>query len=251
MNVLDLFSGVGGFSLGLNRAGMKTVAFCEIDPFCRKVLKKHWPDVPVYEDVQTMDFKEIKADVITAGFPCQDISFAGPGAGLSGERSGLYREAVRAVRVVRPKYVIMENVAALLNRGMGQVCGDLAESGYDSEWDCIPACAVGAEHERDRVWIVAYPTEENASNSNGSRFSRRPQTGKNKKKTRDIFPRLRSAVPTEDGISRDYWAHQPVLGRGVHGVSNRVDRIKALGNSVVPQIPEMIGRAIMDAENDH
>src|SRR5258708_2164912 len=161
MNVLDLFSGIGGFSLGLERAGMRTVAFCEIDPFCRRVLAKHWPDVPVYDDVRTLTAARVGScgqliDVICGGFPCQDISFAGKGAGIGGERSGLWSEYARIIGEVRPKYVIVENVAALLGRGLERVLGDLAALGFDAEWHCIPASAVGAPHRRDRVWIVAH-----------------------------------------------------------------------------------------------
>jgi DNA (cytosine-5)-methyltransferase 1 len=160
LRVLDLFSGIGGFSLGLERAGMRTVAFCEIDPFCRRVLAKHWPEVPCHDDVTTREFQEGEADVICGGFPCQDVSRAGKRAGLAGARSGLYRELVRALRMVRPRHGIVENVAALLGDGMGTVLGDMAESGLDAEWDCVPARAVGAPHERDRVWIVTHANNE-------------------------------------------------------------------------------------------
>jgi DNA (cytosine-5)-methyltransferase 1 len=153
---LSLFSGIGGFSLGLERAGFATpVAFVEIDPFCQRVLAKHWPGVPIHGDITTREFTEGEADVITGGFPCQDISFAGAGAGLAGARSGLYRHIIRAIRVVRPRVAILENVAALLCGGLGTVLGDLAEVGHDAEWHCIPASAVGAPHRRDRVWIIA------------------------------------------------------------------------------------------------
>jgi len=156
LRVLDLFSGIGGFSLGLEWAGgFEPVAFCEMKPHARAVLAKHWPSVPCHDDVTTYDFKEGEADVITAGFPCQDISFAGAGAGLAGARSGLYREVIRAIRVVRPLRAVLENVAALLSRGLGTVLGDLASIRYDAEWHCIPASAVGAPHRRDRIWIVA------------------------------------------------------------------------------------------------
>lgn len=162
MRVLDLFSGIGGFSLGLERAGFTTVAFCEIEPYCRAVLKKHWPDVPCYDDVRTLTIGRLAADgicvdVICGGFPCQDISVAGKGAGLAGERSGLWSEYSRLIGELRPRYAIVENVAALLGRGMDTVLGDLASLGYDAEWHCIPASAVGAPHRRDRIWIVAYP----------------------------------------------------------------------------------------------
>lgn len=161
LRVLDLFSGVGGFSLGLHwTGGFETVAFCEQKPHAQAVLAKNFPGVPCHDDVTTYDFKEGEADVITAGFPCQDISFAGDGAGLSGARSGLYREVIRALRVVRPKWAVLENVAALLSRGLDTVLGDMATVGYDAEWHCIPASAVGAPHRRDRIWIVAHPGGE-------------------------------------------------------------------------------------------
>ena len=165
MRVLDLFSGIGGFSLGLERAGMTTVAFCEIDPYCRAVLRKHWPDVPCYDDIRTLNRERLAADgiavdVICGGFPCQDISCAGAGAGIDGERSGLWREYSRLIGELRPRYAIVENVAALLGRGLDVVLGDLAALGLDAEWHCIPASAVGAPHRRDRIWIVAYPRGE-------------------------------------------------------------------------------------------
>lgn len=161
--VLDLFSGIGAFSLGLERAGMKTVAFCEIDAFCQRVLAKHWPTVACHDDVTTRKFIEGEADVICGGFPCQDLSGAGKRAGLSGTRSGLYRELVRAIRVVRPRVAILENVAALLSGPsedpggwFHEVLGDLAESGACIEWDSVSARSIGACHERERVWIVAH-----------------------------------------------------------------------------------------------
>jgi len=159
--LLDLFSGIGGFSLGLERAGFETVAFCEIAPSPRHLLATHWPNVPCFEDITTLTAEMVgPVDAICGGFPCQDISFAGKGAGLAGERSGLWREYARLVRELRPRYVIVENVAALLGRGLGDVLGDLASLGYDAWWDCIPASAVGAPHRRDRLWIVAYPGGE-------------------------------------------------------------------------------------------
>jgi DNA-cytosine methyltransferase len=163
MKVLDLFSGIGGFSLGLERAGMETVAFCEIEKFPQKVLKKHWPEVPIYEDVRTLTAERLardgvgRIDLICGGFPCQDISTAGKGAGIEGERSGLWSEIARLIGELRPRYAIMENVSALLGRGLDKVLGDLAEIGYDAEWHCIPASELGAHHHRDRVWIIAYP----------------------------------------------------------------------------------------------
>src|SRR5579862_7777078 len=134
---------------------MRTVQFVELDPFCRRVLAKHWPTVPCHDDIRT--FVPGAADVVCGGFPCQDLSIAGKGAGLEGSRSGLWSELCRVIGQVRPSYAIVENVPALLGRGLGRVLGDLAEIGYDAEWHCIPACAIGAPHIRDRIWIVAYP----------------------------------------------------------------------------------------------
>ena len=170
LKVLDLFSGIGGFSLGLERTGgFETVAFCEIEEYPRKVLAKHWTDVPIYEDVrnvtkETLSRDGITPDVITGGFPCQDISTAGKQAGMGEEtRSGLWSEIARLTSELRPKYVIIENVANLLSGPSGypgqwfnRLLSDLAEIGYDAEWNCIRACRAGLPQPRDRVWIVAY-----------------------------------------------------------------------------------------------
>jgi DNA (cytosine-5)-methyltransferase 1 len=261
MNVLDLFSGIGGFSLGLERAGMRTVAFCEIDPYCRQVLVKHWPDVPIFDDVRTLTAETLanaygeraskprpgqensgwppdrfertgSIDVICGGFPCQDISLAGKGAGITGARSGLWKEYARIIGEVRSRYVIVENVSALLGRGLGDVLGDLAALGYDAEWHCIPASAIGAPHRRDRIWIVAYAERERLQK-------------------RLVF----TGIPGATGCNDDgkdapvggWWAAEPDVGRMAYGIPSRVDRLRALGNAVVPQIPEIIGRAIMKA----
>ena len=142
LRFLDLFSGIGGFSLGLERAGHRTVAFCEIEPFCQRVLKKHWPRIPCYGDIRELTAASLRSDgievdAVCGGFPCQDISLAGKGAGIDGERSGLWSEYRRLVGELRPRYVIVENVTALLHRGIGRVLGDLAALRYDAEWHCI------------------------------------------------------------------------------------------------------------------
>jgi DNA (cytosine-5)-methyltransferase 1 len=242
LKVLDLFSGIGGFSLGLERTGgFETVAFCEIEPYCRRVLAKHWPGVKQYDDVRTLTADTlardgIAVDVICGGFPCQDISVAGRGAGLAGERSGLWSEYARLIGELRPRFVIVENVAALLSRGLGDVLRDLAALGFDAEWHCIPAAAVGAPHRRDRIWIVA--------NANEARLP---------------IDQRRSAIAERNGNrtvdSRSgssggghYWRTEPNVGRVAHGIPSRVDRLGALGNAVVPQVVELIGHAILEAE---
>jgi DNA-cytosine methyltransferase len=157
----SLFSGIGGLDLGLERAGMDCAWQVEIDDYCRRVLAKHWPDVPKHTDIRAVDFERVeRVDLVAGGFPCQDLSYAGKGAGLSGARSGLWSEFKRAIRLVGPRYVLVENVPGLLSRGMGVVCGDLAELGYVGEWESLPAAAFGAPHLRYRVFIVAHANEQ-------------------------------------------------------------------------------------------
>ena len=284
-NLLDLFSGIGGFSLGLERSGaFKTVAFCEIEPYCQKVLAKHWPQVPIYDDVRTITAERLAADgiavdAICGGFPCQDISTAGKGAGLEGERSGLWFEYARIISELRPQYVIVENVSALLNRGLDRVLGTLAEVGYDAEWHCIPASAVGAPHRRDRVWIVAYTSNKGADwreweqtkNTIKDQFGRnkldrsifderdenvayskckRLERHNSEKQLNGIRERLSNDIRQgcASTKSNSLWSVEPDVGRVANGVPARSHRLKALGNAVVPQIPELIGRAIAQRE---
>jgi DNA (cytosine-5)-methyltransferase 1 len=278
VRVLDLFSGIGGFSLGLERAGFKTVAFCEIEPYCRRVLAKHWPGVPIYGDIRELTAARLAADgigvdVICGGFPCQDISLAGKGAGIEGERSGLWSEYSRLIGELRPRYAIVENVAALLGRGLDKVLGDLAALGFDAEWHCIPASAVGAPHRRDRLWVVAYPHGHGESNgaihaemARGMADADHPRlegwlrtglqecagewfAGEGDTSVRHAQRSGRSGdawgragAQPADG---HWWFSEPDVGRVAHGVPARVDRLRALGNAVVPQIPELIGRAIL------
>ena len=226
LRILDLCSGIGGFSRGLERTGaFETVAFCENAAFQRAVLAKHWPGIPILGDIETADFPD--ADAITAGWPCQDISLIGPGSGLAGARSGRRWAVVRAVRLVRPGWVLLENVAELLDRAMGEVVGSLATSGYDAEWDCIPACAIGANHIRDRVWIVAHDRRL------GLPFGQR------------LFTRGQVADAAAKASGR--WDDLFVVGRAVHGLPDRIHRTQAIGNSLIPDIPEMIGNALVSA----
>lgn len=249
MRVMDLFSGIGGFSLGLKRAGgFRTVAYCEIDPYCQQVLQARMLDgsldtAPICTDITRLDGKPWagRVDVICGGFPCQDISLAGKGAGLAGERSGLWREMGRLVRQVGPRYVLVENVSAILDRGLGDVLADLAASGYDAEWDCLPASAFGAYHERDRTWIVAH-----AKGMHGN--SRRLL-----EEGRDGGPLLQSGRLRRVALAaRGQQPHQrlerePGVARLVSGLPHRTHRLAALGNSVYPAVVEWIGRRIVEA----
>jgi DNA (cytosine-5)-methyltransferase 1 len=276
LTVGSLFSGIGGFDLGLERAGMRVLWQCEADEFCRRVLARHWPDVPCGPDVRGVGRRTVApVDLICGGFPCQDISVAGRGAGIDGERSGLWSEYARVVSELRPRYVVVENVPALLGRGLGRVLGDLAALGYDAEWDCLPASAFGAPHRRDRIWIVAYPgcgslqlgrePGELASARPGARSTPRPQglSAAAGHRSEDVAnpparvahaggSRLEGAghgAAAPDRVREDDpWAAEPDVGRVAHGVPHRVDRLRALGNALVPQIAEWIGRRIVTWE---
>jgi DNA (cytosine-5)-methyltransferase 1 len=253
LRVLSLFAGIGGFDLGLERTGgFKTVAFCEIDPFCRRVLAKHWPNVRQYEDVRELTAERLGADgvavdVICGGFPCQDISLAGRGAGIEGERSGLWGEYSRLVREVRPRFVIVENVAALLTRGLDRVLRDLAASGYDAEWECLGAYHAGAPHIRDRLWLIAYPgSEQHKGQSASIEWAGAAGLSCADSRLRRYWMASGKVSAGRHGpIYGDGWAAEPAVDRVAYGVPRRVDRLRALGNAVVPQIPELIGRAIL------
>ena len=237
LKVLDLFSGVGGFSLGLERTGgFETVAFCEIEPFPRKVLAKHWPKVPIYGDVRTLTAGDVgTVDVITAGFPCQDISLSGRGEGITGARSGLWSEVARLVGELRPSFVILENSPALLVRGFGVVLSDMAALGYDAQWHCIPAAYAGAAHLRDRIWIVAYPMQIGGVSATVGHL--------------DWTLLYQAEWPEIADATGGHvaWAPEPSVARVANGLPNIVVRRSALGNAVVPKIPELIGHAILAA----
>lgn len=243
----SLFAGIGGFDLGFERAGMRCEWQVEIDPYCQRVLAKHWPTVRRWDDVRTFPPEPIdqwRVDVICGGFPCQDISSAGLRAGIHGERSGLFAEAVRIISVLRPRFAILENVSALLDTGLGVVLGALAEVGFDAEWHCLPAAGFGAYHIRDRVFILAY--------ANGNRWSpicsSRGITGE---KSRKATSEWRGHKPKlKRGIGRRVWAvPAPEILGVADGFSRGVDenRLKGMGNAVVPQVAEWIGRRIVEA----
>jgi DNA (cytosine-5)-methyltransferase 1 len=227
---LDLFSGIGGFALAARWVGWETVGFCEIESYCQKVLKKHWPDVPIYDDIRKLTGEQVgPVDIITAGFPCQDVSVAGKGAGIDWERSGLWREAARIIGELRPRYALLENVAALLGRGMGRVLGDLAEVGYDAEWEIISAASLGANHRRDRAFILAYPRGE-----------REQRIIPQKIPEQRAFSWCKDVGRLEDLPERcDLYKSR--LSRSPNGLSKEVG---AYGNAIVPQVAEVIFRAI-------
>ena len=247
MKVLSLFAGSGGIDLGLERAGMQIVAHSEIDPYACKVLAKHWPDVPNLGDISQVDFirdtgtgkswalwndtqrADVSSDIICGGFPCQDVSRAGRRAGVNGgAKSGLWAEYLRAIRDLRPRYVIVENTATLATRGLDRVLGDLAACGYDAEWECIPAAAVGAPHIRDRIFVVAYASGGRHGAPEEAVFAGRSS------------PELHA-----------WWACEPGVQRVDDGLPNRVERRRALGNAVVPQVAQYIGELVVAHHAKH
>lgn len=248
MRVLDLFSGIGGFSLGLERAGMRTVAFCEVNEYCRSVLRKHWPAVPCYDDVRTLTADRLRADgisvdAICGGFPCQDVSAVGARIGIDGDRSGLWREYFRLICDLRPRVVVVENVTGLLDRGMGRVLGGLASIGYDAEWSVLSCCRLGATHARERVLLVAYPNQqrEEASRAKGDGHGEASRP-------RPFRPEyVHQATITVGRAYRAALAGQSELVGVADGIPHRVQRNGALGNSVSPPVIETVGRAIMKA----
>ena len=339
----SLFAGIGGFDLGLERSGMTCQWQVEIEDYPTKILEKHWPEVHRERDIKECSGENLESvDLICGGFPCQDISVAGTGAGLAGERSGLWYEMHRIISDIKPRWVVVENVAALLSRGLDVVLRDLSQIGYDCEWHVISASAVGAPHRRERVWIIArlrfgFSKEADAqrTNANRQRSHRKKKyvNGKaelrNKQdcQSRQVGEDVPNANIINDAMRRDstanaeamagrdgnargskrdcrsgrkegtrqsakdvpnanskrlegkranddtkgwkeergsaglcdreelrrfanWWEVEPGVGRVAHGISRRVDRLKGLGNAVVPQIVELIGRRIMEIEGN-
>ena len=373
--VLDLFSGIGGFSLGMEKTGgFETVAFCEIEPFCHKVLKKHWQDVPIYNDIKELNYDTLQADgiepdVITGGFPCQDISVAGNQKGIIGERSSLWSEYARLIEDVQPTWAIIENVPTLRSKGLALVLQNLSEIGYNAEWHCIPCSTVGGLHRRDRIWIIAYPmenprctfgqrsfiegeNEDEVGEGNANQYQRSSSTSRDDRRTQEteegnvgntkhngsstseVKGSYEEAVPgrekrqnqavksegtnirgtisqsivsnrtvsnsmckglegskqdanhsgqSEEGnevtsrsasessgirgepkhivtreqierfaqYAKTQWTTEPKLDRVAYGISNRVHRLKGIGNAVVPQIPQFLGESILNFEKEN
>ena len=263
LKVLDLCSGIGGFSLGLERTGgFETVAFCEIEPFPRKVLAKHWPDVPCFHDVKTLRGKDVgPIDVICGGYPCQPFSKVGKRRGLDDPRH-LWPSFNRLISELRPSWFVGENVANHINVGIDQVLSGLAAQGYSTRVFIIPACGVDAPHKRERCWIIA---ARNDADCHGKR-SHRAEIDKQRnyepddRKVSELGP-FRSVLAgsksasiggshNAGGLGFGAWEPEPQLGRMAHGVSSRVDRIRALGNAVVPFVAQAIGAAILVAQKE-
>ena len=324
LTVGSLFSGIGGLDLGLERAGMRVIWQSEIDPYACKVLKKHWPEVPNYGDIKEIKWEEVaRPDVICGGYPCQPFSQAGKRRGEEDPRH-LWPWVREAISELRPQYAILENVRGHLSMGGLSVIGELAAIGYDAEWRIVSAASVGANHRRDRIIIVAYPSRKLGNGikdhqGNSTRPEEVPEPGDGSRTQNVAYPdgshssngRQREVISSEDrsrrddrggsgsdtwevcmegarqsernvadadaweisgrlrGVSEDsglvfggdnlrrgtqgyagwqWWEVEPDVGRVVNGVPSRVDRLKGLGNAVVPQVAEVIGRLIMEAD---
>ena len=224
---------------------------CEINPLARKVLEKHWPDVPKHDDIRTFYPKAETVDVVCGGFPCQGISNLGAKTGLHDQRSGLWSEFARIVGEVRPRFVVVENVPAITKRGLLRVLGDLAAFGYDAEWETVPASAFGAKHQRSRLFVVAYTQSEGGWAKPGSLGESPPSRLRSSQSQGDIFgwPGERKGKPCrlfEDDRRSQHWDSEPAVGRLVHGFPGGLDRNELLGNAVVPQVAEWIGRRLME-----
>ena len=284
LTVGSLFSGIGGFDLGLERAGMRVIWHSEIDPYACRVLSKHWPEVPNHGDIKRIQWGNIvRPDVLCGGYPCQPFSTAGRRRGEEDPRH-LWPWVLEAISELRPRYAILENVRGHLSLGGLSVVGDLAAIGYGAEWRVISAASVGANHRRDRIFIVAYPDDDGlptislggstsaadgqqqtrpngSADSQGRRrtsgqmansdSSRRQGSGGVQERSPqherpDVFSSNTEWLKEWDGWK--WWESEPDVGRVAHGVPRRMDRLRGLGNAIVPQVAEVVGRLIIERE---
>ena len=305
MKVLDLFSGIGGFSLGLEWAGMSTVAMCEKDPYCRKILAKHWPDLTIHEDIRNLDGKKYRnsIDLVAGGFPCQPFSVAGKRKGSDDDRH-LWPEMLRVIKEAKPRWVIGENVFGFINMALDDVQADLEREHYEVRKFVLPAVAVDAHHRRDRIFLVAYSNSpavwnlperqaQGRDNLQAGRQAITPDNGPSQSMAnpdsswelqqkgdqqeiggwsgnssqQDVANSYCEGLEIGQGFrehtqselstiersgceDRAVWSPEPCLGRVADGVPNRVDRIKGLGNAVVPQLIQAIGELVIEADKE-
>lgn len=232
MTVCDLFAGIGGFSLGLERSGMTIKYQVEINEYCNRILAKHWPSVKRFQDIRTIGPDQIgPVDVVCGGFPCQPFSLAGERKGAKDDRH-LWPEMFRIITALRPTWVIGENTPGIINMELDNVLADLEGAGYACQSFVIPACSIDAPHRRDRVWIVAHTSQPGLPLPEPQKLHREGRR-------------------EEGGAAPEFcrWTPEPGMDRVAYGVPGRVDRLKALGNAVVPQVVEQIGRAIMSSHH--
>lgn len=268
MNVLSLFSGIGGLDIALEKHGCTTVAYSDVNEYSNKIMARHFPEAESLGDITKLRYEVNEngttyieqsdtgegfwlppIDIICGGFPCQDISAAWNGPGITGKRSGLWSNYADAIRHLRPGGVLVENVASITKRGLGTVLGDLARLGYDAEWAVLRASQFGAPHERKRMFLLAYP------NSAGREEQRRPLTTTAQQLTAQRYGQILADRPPTDatvetragsGTITTAWSFEPGVGRVAHGIPARVDRLRALGNAVVPQVAEHVAGILIE-----
>lgn len=246
MRVGSLFAGMGGFDDAAKVVGWRTAWVSEVADYPSKLLAAYYPDAPNHGDITQIDFTQVEpVEVLCGGFPCQDISKAGSGDGIAGGRSGLWSYYARAIGDLRPRWVVVENVAVLTRRGLGHVLGDLSTLGYDAWWECVPASFVGAPHGRDRVWLCAHPERAVADPDRLGQVHRSFVQFA----TEARLDAQRHAGTSGPPLAYGHWAIEPGVGRLADGVPDREERIACLGNAVCPQIPELIFRAIQNCED--
>ena len=268
LTTVDLFAGIGGFARGLEATGhFRTTCFVEQDPYCQAVLKHHWPDVPILDDIrdaQRSDFPDTRPDLVCGGFPCQPFSQAGRQRAQNDPRH-LWPEMFRVIRELRPTWVVGENVAGLIKLGLDEVLTDLEGEGYATRTFNIPACATGAPHIRQRIWVIAHADSESepdqpidggpGSRQLGFEFVADPnRSGQCEQRGSEPVQEEQSASECTGSRNpgnrpEDHWRFEPDVGRLVDGLPNRVSQLRALGNSIVPQIAEQIGHAIKVAHD--
>lgn len=267
---VDLCSGIGGFALGFEWAGLsQPILFCDTEPWCRQILKQHWPDVPIAEDVKDLANESNTVpdcDIITAGYPCQPFSVAGKQEGTEDDRH-IWPYISQVIALKRPTWVVLENVYGHIAMGLDQVLFDLEAEGYTSRTFIVPACSVDAPHRRDRTFVVGNPSggrlrgvdrwgtgqkPSDGCSDVADTTSQRPQgwvSGRQDTEWQGEHGQSGRSSPTHRQPEQDWWATEPMVGRVAHGIPKRVDRLKGLGNAIVPQIAQQIGLSIKAVED--
>lgn len=277
MRHVDLCSGIGGFSLGFEWAGLsKPILFCDVEPWCRRVLSKHWPDVPVASDVKELandpDRNVPDCDILTAGYPCQPFSLAGERRGAEDDRH-IWPYILSIIQAKRPSWCVFENVYGHVSMGLDEVLSDLEREAYAVRPFIVPACAADAPHRRDRVWIIARNVADTKSLQRNGSGKHTQQSERQEPKSRDsrssddvayttskrqqgsrLHGRPQHQAKNKEGQAdradnsrqRDtqFWLPEPAVGRVANGIPRRVDRLRGLGNAIVPQIAMRIGQTI-------
>jgi DNA (cytosine-5)-methyltransferase 1 len=257
---LDLFSGIGGFALAANYCGLQTIGFVERDEYCASILANHWPSVPIYDNIRTFDARPFAGCwLLTGGFPCQPFSNAGLKLGEEDDDRYLWPETLGAIAAARPRWVLLENVAGIINMALDQVLSDLEGEGYETGTVVLPACSKNAPHRRDRVWIIANASgqrlqgSEDAGNPNQGGEVGDELAARCDRVSRDRGTAQPRVGFMAHGIPSEFFGHQgfetePDIPRVAKGIKNRTNKLKALGNSIVWQVAAEIIQSMIDCD---